>query len=254
LRHLRRGLHDGEQRVGPGGRERQGPSSITWLRVYKYRQRRTVSGRRGSRTFRGRACTVRARTTTTGRLACRSARPLATDHGPEVGGIVSQIHHAVYRLPVLCGRLSVPRPVFQLVGSRGRCTRCIPRPDDGRAQPGRGPAHARRGGKMHLLPSPADGGQGAGCTPKGSGRFRRNTTRRACTQACPVRGDHLRRPEQSTSIRWPPAPGRAAKKDAFRLLEKLGDRIRRSTICRPGSGCGGKADNFLDVPKGTGHY
>ena len=131
---------------------------------------------------------------------------------------------ALPRLPLLHGRVPVPRAVLQLVGPR------LAGPARRDAQPRGLDADARRRREVHLLHSPAPGRAGRA----GRGRWRREPPAYtpACAEACPTGAivfGNLDDP-QSEVARLTQAPG------TFRLLERLGTGAK-STTTPSATGC-----------------
>ena len=135
-----------------GANDRKG---LTWIRVYKVDNGEEYPDRRTA--FVPVLCQQCGNET-----PCVHVCPQqAVDVDPATG-IVGQMPRALPGLPLLHGGLPVSRPLLQLVGSG------VARRHGKDPQPRRGAAHARRGGKVQLLPRPLARRQASGRPPRAS--------------------------------------------------------------------------------------
>ena len=138
-----------ENNVAPNPDGTNKVRSINWMKVYRLSNHKPFPEH--DTAYLPRPCMQ------CGKPSCVSVCPVVATDKNEDGGIVSQIYpRCIGWLPVLHGLMPLPCPLFQLVRSdlAGRHGK--------NPHPGRFRASPRRGGKMHLLPSPLDEGQGQG--------------------------------------------------------------------------------------------
>ena len=192
-----------ENNVPPAAANATDRTGLTWIRVFSVDNGAEGADRRSA--FIPVLCQHCGKD-----APCVSVCPQQAVEVDPATGIVGQMPRALPRLPLLHGRLPLPRALLQLVGSG------VARRHGKDSQSRRRSAYARRSGEVQLLPRPLARRQDeSGGRRQGRNRSRRLRTR--LRRSLPQRRDHA---SAISTIRQRNR-ARRTQPNSFRLLESL---------------------------------